>query len=75
VIVYTHDESLNDSIGIKPYTIETFFEFECRVMPWANDKIRINYITGVGGVKTIGKRIDTRDYDYEKPKRNQIDKY
>ena len=44
-------------------------------MPWANDKIRINYLSGVGGIRTIGKRIDTRDYEYVKPKRDQIDKF
>ena len=44
-------------------------------MPWANDKIRINYLSGVGGIRTIGKRIDTRDYNFVKPKLNQIDEY
>ena len=44
-------------------------------MPWANDKIRINYLSGVGGLRNIGKRVDTRDYDYVKPKRDHIDKF
>ena len=55
--------------------MEKFFEFECRVIDWANDKIRVNFLSGVGNIKTIGKKIDTREYDYVKPKIAEIDKY
>lgn len=55
VRMYTHDENLNDTIGIKPYSTDTYFNFECRVMPWNNDKIRINFLSGVGGIRIIGK--------------------
>jgi hypothetical protein len=67
VRMFVHDEFLNDTVGIQAYTTETYFDFKCRVMPWTNDKIRINFLTGVGGIKTIGKRVDSRDYGYKKP--------
>ena len=73
--MYIHDEMLDDTIGIDPFSTETFFDLTCRVMPWANDKIRINYLAGVAGIRTIGKKIDTRDYDYKKPTLDEIDKY
>ena len=42
-------------------------------MPWNNDKIRINYLSGkdIAKEKMVGKFIDTRDYDYKKPKKRE----
>lgn len=71
--MYIHQENLRDDIGIISYSEEHFFDLECRVMPWNNDKIRINYLIGqqILNKKVIGKFIDTRDYNYTKPKKRE----
>ena len=46
--MYYEESELWDIIGIKPYTLEAFFPFTCRAMPWANNRIRVQYYSGVG---------------------------
>jgi hypothetical protein len=73
--MFVHDEYFWDVIGIVPYSDETYFELECRVMHWANDKIRVNFLNGVGGIRNIGKAIKTSDYGFKSPKLSEITKY
>lgn len=40
-LMYYEESELWDIIGIKPYTLEAFFPFKCRAMPWANNRIRV----------------------------------
>ena len=42
------ESALFDIIGIKAFTIESYFPFDCRVMPWSNDRIRTGYYAAVG---------------------------
>ena len=42
------ESALYDIIGIKAFTIESYFPFECRVMAWSNDRIRTGYYAAVG---------------------------
>jgi hypothetical protein len=42
------ESSLWDVIGITPYTIESYFRFSCKAMPWANNRIRVQYYGAVG---------------------------
>ena len=42
-----HELELFDYIGISPYTIESFFTFDCHMMMWANDRIRTTYTMGI----------------------------
>ena len=46
--MYYEESALWDVIGIKPYTIESYFPFTCRTMPWANNRIRTQYYGAVG---------------------------
>ena len=46
--MYYDEKELWDIIGIVPYSIHSFFPFECRTMPWSNDRIRTGYYAAVG---------------------------
>ena len=47
-------------IGQEHYSIDTIYDFDCRVMHWYNDKIRIQYNMGLTNFTGIGKIIDSR---------------
>ena len=46
--MHYEEVELWDIIGIDPYTLNAFFPFECRMMPWSNDRIRTAYYAAVG---------------------------
>lgn len=56
-----NEDALWDVIGIKPYSIKAYFPFECRMMPWANDRIRTQYYGGVGRIYK-GRAWNTSDH-------------
>ena len=46
--MYYEETELWDIIGVVPYTVESLFPFNCRAMRWANNRIRVQYYSGVG---------------------------
>ena len=48
------EKKLYDHIGKEAYSVNTFFNWECKVLPWSDGKIRAIYNIGLKN-KTIGQ--------------------
>lgn len=61
-------------IGFQPYTVESHFHFTCKMMGWANEKLRLVFYLGIPAIneKIIGKQIDTRLEDEINLDRNNL---
>ena len=57
--MYYDESALWDIIGIKPFSIKTYYGFKCKAMPWANNRIRIAYLAGGYIDRFIGKTWNT----------------
>ena len=58
--MYYREQSFYDYINIKPYNEFQDFQFECVIMNWANDRIRIQYRGAIAGRRMIGKKWNDR---------------
>jgi hypothetical protein len=59
--MYYHESLFLDYIGSVPYSLDYNFDFDCQVMPWVTDRIRVNYFAGMKNKRILGKEIDSRD--------------
>jgi len=48
------EKKLFDYIDEEAYSVNTFFNWECKVLPWSDGKIRAIYTIGIKN-KTIGQ--------------------
>lgn len=58
--MYYHESLYKDYIGTIPYSLDYRYDFECDIMPWASDKIRLYYRAGLLNERITGKKIDSR---------------
>lgn len=58
--LYYHESLYKDYIGTIPYTLDFNYDWECDIMPWASDKIRLYYRAGLLDERIMGKRLDSR---------------
>lgn len=72
------ETTLWDLIGEDIYQTRSYFKFTCRSMPWANNKIRVQYYGGVGerfygrmwDDKNISQKVKGEDQYYKQPNWN-----
>lgn len=57
---YYHESLYKDYIGTIPYELNYYYDWECSIMPWASDKIRLYYNAGLRNRRMIGKELDSR---------------
>lgn len=58
--MYYHESLYKDYIGTVPYTLDFNYDWNCDIMPWATDKIRIYYRAGLLNERIMGKKLDSR---------------
>ena len=58
---YYHQSTFLDYIGTVPYKLSYNYDWNCDIMPWASDKIRVFYRAGLMGERILGKKIDSRN--------------
>ena len=55
------EQYLNDSYVVpEPFTLYTIYDFDCHIMRWSNDKIRMPFKLNIAGNKAYGKLFDSR---------------
>lgn len=59
--MYYHESLYKDYIGTVPYTLDFNYDWNCDIMPWATDKIRIYYRAGLLNERVMGKKLDSRN--------------
>lgn len=59
--VFYMEQYLNDSYVVpEPFTLYTIYDFDCHIMRWSNDKIRMPYKLNIAGNEASGKLYDSR---------------
>ena len=59
--LYYHELLYKDYIGTIPYTLDFNYDWNCDIMPWASDKIRLYYRAGLLNERILGKKLDSRE--------------
>jgi hypothetical protein len=57
---YKEEEYFDYVADIENYWLNRVWKFDCQMQTWANNRIRLNFLMGVGGRRSIGKEIDSR---------------
>ena len=57
---YKEEEYFDYVADIENYWLNRYWKFDCQMQTWANNRIRLNFLMGVGGRRAIGKLVDSR---------------
>ena len=59
---YKEEEYFDYVADIENYWLNRVWRFDCQMQLWANNRVRLNFLLGVGGRRSIGKEIDSRKH-------------
>ena len=60
---YKEEEYFDYVADIENFWLNRFWKFDCQMQLWANNRIRLNFLMGVGGRRSIGKLVDSREHE------------
>ena len=67
--MYYKEEEYFDYVAqdMENYWLNRYWRFDCQMQLWANNRIRLNFLMGVGGRRSIGKLVDSRVHQKTTP--------
>lgn len=57
------EKKMFEYIGQEPYKLETYFNWNCKVLPWSDGKIRAIYNIGIIN-STIGQVYNSKQFEH-----------